>query len=225
MDKSGQIVNHQRQTNPIISNLYNTVLYYMPQQKQEICFILCRRQKTILISTKIYSVSRALYFFTGSIRYYHTWRLVRTCLIPKVDLHKIRPEVSLSSSLPSVKCAVWSAHKFWWVSCHFSSLTFMASCTLNIFQYVSSKMQLYTVYLYLETALHVSGGISTRHQERIQLYLQHLVLVKPLLLSAAIAADSSNGVTNTRCCKYSCMRSWWWVEAPPETCRAVSRYK
>jgi len=32
-------------------------------------------------------------------------------------------------------------------------------------------------------------------------------------------------VTNTRCCRYSCMRSWWWVEVPPETCRAVSRYK
>jgi len=26
-------------------------------------------------------------------------------------------------------------------------------------------MQRYTVYLYLETALHVSGGISTHHQE------------------------------------------------------------
>jgi hypothetical protein len=30
-------------------------------------------------------------------------------------------------------------------------------------------MQRYTVYLYLETALHVSGGFSTHHQERIQL--------------------------------------------------------
>ena len=94
-------------------------------------------------------------------------------------------------------------------------------------------MQRYTVYLYLETALHVSGGTSTHHQEAIQLYLQHLVFVTPSLLSAAIveelepalggvrhpqhtqtgsnssmiAADSSNGVTNTRCCRYSCMRS------------------
>ena len=42
--------------------------------------------------------------------------------------------------------------------------------------------------------------------------------------SSTIAAESSNGVTNTRCCRYSCMRSWWWVEVPPETCRAVSRY-
>ena len=47
-------------------------------------------------------------------------------------------------------------------------------------------MQHYTVYLYLETALHVSGGFSTRHQEHTQLYLQYLVLVKPLLLPAAI---------------------------------------
>jgi hypothetical protein len=50
-------------------------------------------------------------------------------------------------------------------------------------------MQLYTVYLYLDTALHVSGGTSTHHQERIQLYLQHLVFVTPLLLSAAIVED------------------------------------
>jgi len=47
-------------------------------------------------------------------------------------------------------------------------------------------MQLYTVYLYLKTVLNVSGGTSTHHQECIQLYLQHLVYVTPLLLSAAI---------------------------------------
>jgi hypothetical protein len=50
-------------------------------------------------------------------------------------------------------------------------------------------MQRYTVYLYLETALNVSGGISTHHQEGIQLYLQHLVFVTPLLLSAAIVEE------------------------------------
>jgi len=57
-------------------------------------------------------------------------------------------------------------------------------------------MQRYTVYLYLETALHISGGTSNHHQERIQLYLQHLVFVTPLLLHAAIAAGSSNGLTS-----------------------------
>jgi hypothetical protein len=60
-------------------------------------------------------------------------------------------------------------------------------------------MHRYTVYLFLETALHVSGGISTHHQEHTQLYLQHLVFVTPLLLPAAIAAGSSNSLTNTRC--------------------------
>jgi len=39
----------------------------------------------------------------------------------------------------------------------------------NIPIYISNKMQRYTVDLYLETALHVSGGTSTHHQERIQL--------------------------------------------------------
>jgi len=50
-------------------------------------------------------------------------------------------------------------------------------------------MERYTVYLYLETAVHVSGGISTHHQEHTQLYLQHLVPVKPLLLPAAIVEE------------------------------------
>jgi hypothetical protein len=45
-------------------------------------------------------------------------------------------------------------------------LTFMGTCIVS----VSNKMQRYIVYLYLETALHVSGGTSTQHQERIQLY-------------------------------------------------------
>jgi hypothetical protein len=58
----------------------------------------------------------------------------------------------------------------------------MDKCIIGI----SNKIQRYTVYLYLETALHVSGSISTHHQERIQLYRQHLVFVTPLLLSAAI---------------------------------------
>jgi hypothetical protein len=50
-------------------------------------------------------------------------------------------------------------------------------------------MQRYTVYLYLENALHVSGGTSTHRQERIQLNPQLLVFVTPLLLSAAIVEE------------------------------------
>ena len=78
-------------------------------------------------------------------------------------------------------------------NCHslilLGDLTFMGPCIVSIFQYISNKIQRYTVYLYLETALHVSGGTSTHHQERIQLYLQHLVFVSPLLLSAAVVEE------------------------------------
>jgi hypothetical protein len=72
---------------------------------------------------------------------------------------------------------------------------FMCPCIVIIFQYtcISNKMQRYTVYLYLETALHVSGGTSTHRQERIQQYLQHLVFVTPLLLSAAIVEELEQG--------------------------------
>jgi hypothetical protein len=64
-------------------------------------------------------------------------------------------------------------------------LTFMGPCIVSI----SNKLQRYTVYLYLETALYVSGGTSTHHQKRIELYLQYLVFVTPLLLSAAIVEE------------------------------------
>ena len=40
-----------------------------------------------------------------------------------------------------------------------------------------------------KTALRVSGGISIYHQVHTQLYLQYLVLVKPLLLPAAIVEE------------------------------------
>jgi hypothetical protein len=50
-------------------------------------------------------------------------------------------------------------------------------------------MQRYTLYLYLETTLHVSGGTFTHHQERVHMYLQHLLFVTPLLLSAAIVEE------------------------------------
>jgi hypothetical protein len=56
--------------------------------------------------------------------------------------------------------------------CHFpillGDLTFMGTCIVSIFQYISNKIQRYTVYLYLETALtrfgwyfHPSSGAHT----------------------------------------------------------------
>ena len=76
----------------------------------------------------------------------------------------------------------------------------------NILIYVQQDAMLHSLF-YLETALHVSGGTTTHHQEGKQLYLQHLVFVRPLLLPAAIAVGNSNGLTNTRCCRYSCLPS------------------
>ena len=47
-----------------------------------------------------------------------------------------------------------------------------------------------TQFIYFwKTALHVSGGNCTHHQEHTQLYLQYRVLVKPLLLPAAIVDE------------------------------------
>ena len=34
--------------------------------------------------------------------------------------------------------------------------------------------------------------------------------------SSTLAAGSSDGLTSTRYCKYSCVCSWWWVEIQPE---------
>jgi len=41
----------------------------------------------------------------------------------------------------------------------------------NILIYIKQDVTLHSLF-YLKTALHVSSGISTHHQERIQLYLQ-----------------------------------------------------
>jgi hypothetical protein len=54
--------------------------------------------------------------------------------------------------------------------------------------YIQQDAMLHSLF-YLETALRVSGGTSTHHQERKQLYLQHLVFVTQLPLPAAIVEE------------------------------------
>jgi len=54
----------------------------------------------------------------------------------------------------------------------------------NILIYIQQDATLHNLF-YLETAPHVSSVITTHHEERKQLYLQHLVFVTPLLLPAA----------------------------------------
>jgi len=58
----------------------------------------------------------------------------------------------------------------------------------NILIYIQQDATLHSLF-YLETALHVLGSNTTHYQERKQLYLQHLVFVTPLLLSAAIVEE------------------------------------
>ena len=58
----------------------------------------------------------------------------------------------------------------------------------NILIYIQQDATLHSLF-YLETALHVSGGTNTHHQERKQLFRQHLLFVTPLLLSAAIVKE------------------------------------
>jgi hypothetical protein len=60
--------------------------------------------------------------------------------------------------------------------------------TTKLNEYVQQDAKLHSLF-YLETALHVSGGTTTHHQERKQLYLQHLVFVTPLLLSGAVVEE------------------------------------
>jgi hypothetical protein len=55
----------------------------------------------------------------------------------------------------------------------------------NIPKYSQQDATLHSLF-YLETALHVPGVTTTHHQERKQLYLQHLVFFTPLLLPDAI---------------------------------------
>jgi len=55
-------------------------------------------------------------------------------------------------------------------------------CSQGIFKHILIYIQqdaTLHIHLFLETALHVSGGTSTHHQEHTQLYLQHLAPVRP----------------------------------------------
>jgi hypothetical protein len=64
----------------------------------------------------------------------------------------------------------------------------ISTTNYNILIYILQDATLHSLF-YLETALHVSGGTTTHHQEHKQLYLQHRVFVTPLLLPAAIMEE------------------------------------
>jgi hypothetical protein len=76
--------------------------------------------------------------------------------------------------------------------CHCHELLKAANKLLSAYSnnliYIQQDTTLHGLF-YLETALHVSGGTSTHHQEQIQLYLNNQVFVTPLLLPAAIVEE------------------------------------
>ena len=73
---------------------------------------------------------------------------------------------------------------------------------------MTNKMKCYTVFYFCKL-LYKFWVDSPPIIRSLTLYLQHLVFIKPLLLPAASfnpstkVASSSNGLTSTRCCRYS----------------------
>jgi hypothetical protein len=83
----------------------------------------------------------------------------------------------------------------------------------NILIYIQQNATLHSLF-YLETALHVLGGTTNHHQERKQLS------TAPGICHTVTAIRCYRGrvgsglnvlwvayMTNTRCCRYSCLRS------------------
>jgi hypothetical protein len=70
-------------------------------------------------------------------------------------------------------------------------------CIANVFSSITNKMQRYTIHLFLQNALRVSGCSSAHHQELSWRSWNCSTS------STTTAKGSSNGLTNTRCCVYS----------------------
>jgi hypothetical protein len=81
--------------------------------------------------------------------------------------------------------------------------------SISIYSYIQQDATLQSLFISGNCStcfgwyFHPSSGAHTIVQVR---HPQH---TQTSSNSSTIAADSSNGVTNTRCCRYSCMRSWW----------------
>ena len=114
-----------------------------------------------------FDINQALVIYSGFIKYY---RKLGIDSVPDNYRKVLIGAIPLCYTI-IIKCNVyWSVHR------------------KNIPIYIQQDAMLHSL-LYLETAPYFSGGTSTHHQEYIQLYLQHLVFVTPLLLSAVIMEE------------------------------------
>jgi hypothetical protein len=106
--------------------------------------------------------------------------------------------------VPSTK--IRSAYNCIYSICYLSHVTAICRYIVRTFQYISNKMQRYTVYsiwklLHMFQVLPPPIIRSANNFIYSIWYLSHLSCYLPL------AVGSSNGVTNTRRCRYSCLRS------------------
>ena len=91
-----------------------------------------------------------------------------------------------------------------------------------IFQYISNKIQHYTVYfiwklLYMFRMV-PSPIISSANFIYSIWYLSQRYCYLPLSVGTGLSVLwVAYGVTHTRCCRYSCLRSWWWVMITPNS--------
>jgi hypothetical protein len=93
----------------------------------------------------------------------------------------------------------------------------------NILIYISNKMQCYTVY-FIGKLLYKFWVVPSpifRSVNNCIYSVCHPQHNQTSSNSSTIAADNNNSVTNTRCGRHSCLRSWRWVMVPPKTCRTV----
>ena len=92
-------------------------------------------------------------------------------------------------------------------------------CCLQKYWYFPLKSPYTTDFILISFCFGAAADVRQQpHQNRSIQFPHH---TQSSTNNSTIAAGSSNGVTSTRYCKYSCMYSWWWVEIPPKTCRAV----
>jgi hypothetical protein len=66
----------------------------------------------------------------------------------------------------------------------------MGPCVVNVFLSIINKIQRYTIHLFLQNALHVSGGCSAHHQELKTVHTAaFFFFFKILLLPAAVVEE------------------------------------
>jgi len=80
-------------------------------------------------------------------------------------------------------------------------LTFMGPCIVRIFQYISNKMQRYTLY-FIWKLLYMFRLVPPPIIRRAYNCIYSIWYLSGRYCYLPLAAGSSNGLTNTRCCRH-----------------------